>query len=276
MERKIFNDKRIYKIAEQIAKSCLDTPRIGLVLGSGWGSVCDDIENKKVIPYHSLKGMPTCSVKGHSGNFVFGKIGNKNIIAAQGRFHLYEGKDFSEVLMPLRIMYALGIDIILLTNAAGGLNKEFRRGDLMVIRDHINFTFQNPLTGAIPEAEYPVFCDMSQVYDYDILNALAKASNEAGLRTHLGTYMQVLGPCYETPAEIRAYSSLGADAIGMSTVVEAIYAKYLHLRVGAVSTITNMGTGIEDEKLDHRDVLVQASKDAGAHSILLKNAIYLI
>ena len=142
MERKIFEDERVYDIAEQIYARTDVTPSVGLILGSGWGAVCRGLEEPITISYASLQNMPTCGVKGHSGNFVFGKLGCKNVVVAQGRFHLYEGKEFSDVLMPIKVMYALGIDTLILTNAAGGLNRAYRRGDLMVLKDHINFTFR--------------------------------------------------------------------------------------------------------------------------------------
>lgn len=273
MERKIFEDERVYDIAEQIYARTDVTPSVGLILGSGWGAVCRGLEEPITISYASLQNMPTCGVKGHSGNFVFGKLGCKNVVVAQGRFHLYEGKEFSDVLMPIKVMYALGINTLILTNAAGGLNRAYRRGDLMVLKDHINFTYRNPLIGEKATEEYPVFCDMTNVYDEGIRNIILEECEALGLCAHSGVYIQVLGPSYETPAEIQAFSKLGADAVGMSTVVEAVFAKYLRLKVAAISGITNMGAGIEDERLDHHDVLSQARKNEENYSMLIKRVV---
>lgn len=267
--RKIFEDGRVSEIAEQIKRVYPYSSEVGLVLGSGWNGVCDDIVNKIVIPYAQLKGMPACSVEGHQGNFILGWLGGKNVVVAQGRFHLYEGKNFDDVLLPISVMYALGIETLLLTNAAGGINPSYKRGDFMVLRDHINYTFQNPLVGRSATPEFPVFCDMSEVYNSDLQNIILTACAKLNIRAHRGVYLQVIGPSYETPAEIRAFERAGADAVGMSTVAEAIFAKYLHLKTGAISLITNMGAGIEKSNLDHNDVLDQALKNKEFCSTLI-------
>lgn len=273
MNRKIFNDNRIDSIKNKIRETIGYDLDVGIILGSGWGAVCDCLENKTIIPYSSLDGMPQCSVKGHSGNFVFGSIGDKKVVIAQGRFHLYEGKSFDDVLLPLKIMYSLGINYLFLTNAAGGLNDNFKRGDLMVLSDHINFTFKNPLISVEATEEYPIFCDMTHVYDNNIQNIISEESKKLNVKSHSGVYMQLLGPSYETPAEIKAFKNLGADAVGMSTVVEAIYAKYLKLKIAGISIITNMGAGIEKTNLDHHDVLAQAKKNETMYSKILFNSI---
>lgn len=273
MDRLIFKDKNIYKISKQIQKIFPDKVCIGVVLGSGWGTVCDYIEDKIVIPYSGINKMPKCSVQGHNGNFVLGRIGNKNIIIAQGRFHLYEGKSFNEVLTPIKVMYALGIEKLILTNAAGGLNETYKKGDLMVFKDHINFTFKNPLISVNPTHEYPVFCDMTNVYDAELRKIICKTGNELGLNLHKGVYTQLLGPSYETPAEIKAFQKLGADAVGMSTVIEAIYAKYLNLKIAAISSITNLGAGLEGAILNHKYVLSESKKNEKMNSRLILSVL---
>ena len=253
------------KIAEKIAEKIgsFGSADIGIILGSGWGGVISALKDKKIYPYESFEGMPKCGVSGHSGNFVTGSIGSKKIIAMQGRFHLYEGKSTAEVTLPIRIMHKLGIKSLIITNAAGGINKEFSVGDIMFIKDHINLSGFNPLIGISATKDMPVFIDMGNCYDKALLDCAKKAAEGTGAAVKSGVYLQVIGPSYETPAEIRAFAALGADAVGMSTAVEAVFARYLNLKVLGISCITNMAAGTVDEKLSHGDVLeVSAANSA--------------
>lgn len=247
-------------IAEQIYLKTKLIPDIGMVLGSGWGGAADLFQQSKRIPFSSLNGMPLCGVVGHSGNFVIGKAGKKSVALVQGRFHLYEGRSEEEIVLPIRILFELGIKKVLLTNAAGGLNPAFDVGDLMLITDHINFTGKNPLVGVSPTAERPVFADMTNVYDK---KAGAVVENECArlkIPIRKGIYLQVIGPSYETPAEIRAFQRLGADAVGMSTALEAIYARYLGMTVVGLSCITNKGAGLSDGAIGHEEVIDQTMR----------------
>ena len=248
---------RAREIAGKIGR--VETPVLGLVLGSGWGSVVQALRECKQFAYREI-GMGECGVAGHAGNLVFGKLCNVPVVIQQGRFHLYEGREVSETVLPVAVMKELGVQSILLTNAAGGVNTEFRPGDLMLLTDHINFSGKNPLIGLRPSPEYPVFADMTKVYDGQMSQAIQDAAKKAGAVCRKGVYIQVPGPSYETPAEIRAFRGLGADAVGMSTVCEAIFAKYLHLRVAGVSCITNLGAGMEACEIRHEDVLQQSLK----------------
>lgn len=250
--------QRAEYIAEQIRRRSGFLPSAGLILGSGWGGVAEALENKTIIPYAELDEMPLCGVAGHAGNFILGFSHGFPVILVQGRFHLYEGRDCAEVVLPVAVVRALGAQKLLLTNAAGGVNYAYSVGDMMVLNDHINLTGKNPLVGVRPTEKAPVFVDMTHTYDQHLSDMLSAALEGAGLKVRNGVYMQLLGPSYETPAEIRAYRTLGADAVGMSTAIEAIFARYLGMRVCAVSCITNMAAGMGD-KLNHEDVLEQTS-----------------
>ena len=241
-------------VADALAKRTARRPAIAFVLGSGWNGVADALEGREAFAYSSLAGMPVCGVAGHAGNFVFGKLAGADVLLLQGRFHLYEGRPMADVLMPVAVASALGVSRLVLTNAAGGADPAFRAGDLMLLSDHINMTGQNPLVG-IPAGERPVFVDMSRAYDEGLRAALADACRACGISCREGVYMQLLGPSYETPAEVRAFRALGADTVGMSTAVEAIYARYAGLRVAGISCITNAAAGLSAETLRHEDVL---------------------
>lgn len=260
-------------IAAQLKERGVSAFAAAVVLGSGWDGVVSFLEDKTVIPYAELDGMPKCGVKGHAGNFVFGRIGNKNVVVLQGRFHMYEGRSAGEAVLPIEIVRALGVDNLILTNAAGAVNEEYRTGDIMLLRDHINLTGRNPLEGVGAEPDFPVFIDMSGAYDEDFRRELKMLSEKAGLCAHEGVYAQLLGPSYETPAEIVMLRRIGADAVGMSTAVEAIYARYLKMRVAAISCISNMAAGIHSASLAHEEVLEVLQKNRDKLSVLLRDFI---
>ena len=246
---------RAAEIARQLEDKTGARPKVGVILGSGWGSAAEALEGKRIISYDSLEGMPQCNVKGHAGNFVFGKACGAEIVAVQGRFHLYEGHTPATAVLPVRILSELGVQTLVLTNAAGGINRAFAPGDLMLLSDHINMTGLNPLVGVRASEAYPIFVDMGQVYDAALRKRLEEHCGGLGIPCREGVYLQVLGPSYETPAEIRAFRTMGADAVGMSTVIEAICAKYLKMRLLGITCITNMATGVSNEVLSHKDVL---------------------
>ena len=248
-------------IAEQLREKTGAQPRIGLVLGSGWGGIAAALESSVAVPYTDLPEMPACGVAGHAGNFVFGEVEGKSVAVVQGRFHLYEGHGEASAVLPVRVLYELGARTVILTNAAGGINPNYSVGDLMILNDHINFTCRNPLIGIKPNTEFPDrFVDMTEVYDRAMRDIIREECGKLNIPAHLGTYLQVLGPSYETPAEIRAFRSLGADAVGMSTVIEAIYARYLGMKVAGISNITNMGAGLVAGGLAHADVLQESRR----------------
>lgn len=253
--------QRAKKIASEIGKKMPVKPCIGLILGSGWGGIAAALKSAVSIPYSELPEMPACGVAGHAGNFVFGSAENKQVAVVQGRFHLYEGHSEASAVLPVCVLYELGVRTVILTNAAGGINPNYSVGDLMILNDHINFTCRNPLIGLKPTAEFPDrFVDMTAVYDRTVQNIIREECGKLNIPAHFGTYLQVLGPSYETPAEIRAFRALGADAVGMSTVIEAIYARYLNMKVAGVSNITNMGAGLVAGGLAHADVLRESHR----------------
>lgn len=247
-----------------------------IVLGSGWDEVANIVKKECVIDYVDIPNYPTCTVQGHTGQMVFGTLKGKKVILLKGRFHLYEGYSVQEVVKPMAVMKELGVKTIILTNASGGLNASFASGDVMIITDHINHSHKNPLVGIKPTAEYPVFTDMSEVYTKKLVLKTSKICDELGIRHHEGVYLQVLGPTYETPAETYAFRNFGADAVGMSTVLEAIMAHYLKMDIIGLSLITNMACGISDEKTSHKDVLKTAHDNKKKLSKLIENVVTII
>jgi purine-nucleoside phosphorylase len=241
--------------AEHLNGIIQNKPHIAVVLGSGLGNLSDSISNKIEIPYGEIPNFPSTTVPGHDGRLIFGELGGRNIVAMKGRFHYYEGWGMDEVVFPLRIFRLLGVENLLLTNAAGGINTQFRPGDLMLIKDHIGFLAENPLRGANVEEFGPRFPDMSQIYDKELLDI----STECALKLHIeirrGIYAYAKGPSFETPAEIRVFHAFGADAVGMSTVPEAITARHMNMKVLGISCITNMAAGVLHQTLNHEEVI---------------------
>lgn len=231
------------------------TAEIGLILGSGLGDFVEQLEVSARIPYQDIPGLPLPTVEGHKGAFVFGTYKGKSVVALEGRIHYYEGYTQQEITLPVRIMSRLGVQTLLLTNACGGINLTFTPGTLMIITDHINFSGSNPLIGKNLETFGPRFPDMSGVYTPALRNALKAAAEEKGLELREGVYAMYSGPSYETPAEIRFFRTMGADAVGMSTVPEAIVASHCGMRVLGISCITNMAAGVLDRKLSHAEVV---------------------
>lgn len=235
-------------------------PRVALILGSGLGAFADTLEDATAVPYAEIPDFHASTVVGHAGQLVVGERFGVPIVAMQGRVHAYEGLPTSAVVHPLRTMWQLGARTLIVTNAAGGVNPSYRPADLMLIRDHLNLTGSNPLIGPNDERFGPRFPDMTESYD-PALGALARASADAvGLTLHEGVYAGLLGPTYETPAEVRMLRTLGADAVGMSTVPEVIAARHAGMRVLGISCITNAAAGLGDEALDHSEVTEVAAQ----------------
>jgi len=229
-------------------------PRVGVVLGSGLGAFGDSLEGLVKIPYAELPHMPASRVVGHAGNLCFGAVRGVPVVCMQGRVHLYEGHPVSAVVHGVRAMARLGAQSVLLTNAAGGIEPGWSAGDLMVIADHLNLTGTSPLLGPNEDALGPRFPDMSRAYDDALRAALKEVAAAAGIALREGVYAGLLGPTYETPAEVRMLRRLGANAVGMSTVAEVIALRHMGVRVGAMSCITNLAAGITSATLDHKEV----------------------
>jgi inosine/guanosine/xanthosine phosphorylase family protein len=237
-------------------------PRVGLVLGSGLGGVADSVADAVAIPFSELPGWPAASAPGHRGRLILGMIGNVPVCCLQGRLHLYEGLEPLQVVEPVLLMSRLGASTVVLTNAAGGVNRSYGAGTLMVIRDHLNLTGKTPILGPNDDSLGPRFPDLTDVWDPGLRLQLLAAGRAEGIDLEEGVYAGLLGPAYETPAEVRMLGILGADAVGMSTVMEAIALRWAGIQVCGVSLVTNPGAGLSDQPLSHEEVL-QAANEAG-------------
>jgi purine-nucleoside phosphorylase len=247
--------EKIQNATDFLKEKYSKTPRIGLILGSGLGVLADEIENPVKIPYNEIPEFPISTVEGHAGQLVFGIVEGVEVVAMQGRFHFYEGYGMDKVTFPVRVMKELGVDMLIVTNAAGGVNESFEAGDLMIISDHINFTGTNPLIGPNDSKFGPRFPDMSEAYTKDLRNAAKEIAARLNIDVKEGVYFGFSGPVYETPAEIGMVRTLGGDAVGMSTVPEVIVARHSGLKVLGISCITNMAAGILDQPLSHEEVI---------------------
>lgn len=230
-------------------------PEIGLVLGSGLGVLADLVEDAVVIPYEHIPHFPVSTVEGHAGELLLGTVGGRHVLLMKGRFHMYEGYGVETVSFPVRVMKELGVKTLLVTNAAGGINTSYEVGDLMLIKDHINFTFRNPLMGPNHSELGVRFPDMSEAYSRRLREVAKTVAAEQGQKLQEGVYIGLLGPSYETPAEIRMMRTLGADAVGMSTVAEVLVARHAGIQVLGFSCISNMAAGILDQPLSHQEVM---------------------
>lgn len=264
---------RIDKICRFIQERVPYVPEVLVILGSGLGSMADQVEEKITIKYDEIDGFLVSTVEGHEGQFVFGDYKGKKVAMMQGRFHYYEGYSMKEVTLPVFVMSRLGVKNLIVTNACGGVNTSFSPGDLMLIEDHLNFTGNNPLMGRNMEEFGTRFPDMSRVYSRELMALAEGIGAEEGIPLKKGVYAIYTGPSYETPAEIRAYRILGADAIGMSTVPEAIVANYSGMRVLGVSCITNMASGILDQPLNHVEVIEVSARVRDSFTTLISRVI---
>ncbi|MBD5324505.1 MAG: purine-nucleoside phosphorylase [Bacteroides sp.] len=232
---------KINTTAEYIRSRVSNLPDTAIILGTGLGALVDHIDNKQFIPYSEIPNFPVSTVEGHSGNLIFGTLGSKPVMAMQGRFHYYEGYDMKEVTFPVRVMKALGIRTLYVSNAAGGMNKEFRVGDIMIITDHINLFPENPLRGKNYEELGPRFPAMTEAYSKELIAKADAIADEKGIRVMHGVYVGTPGPTFETPAEYEYFRIIGGDAVGMSTVPEVIVANHAGIKVFGVSVITDLG-----------------------------------
>ncbi len=248
-------------------------PEVAIVLGSGLGDFAANIKVEQEISYSEITGFPVSTVPGHAGKFIFGYIGDKAVVCMKGRVHYYEGYDISDVVLPIRLMGMMGAKILFLTNAAGGVNWDFKAGDLMMLTDHIATFAPNPLIGKNIDELGVRFPDMSQIYDLDLQEILRKSAQQNGIDLKEGVYAQLTGPSYESPAEIRMMRILGADAVGMSTVVEAIAANHMGLRICGVSCISNLAAGMSGKALNHQEVQETADMVSKNFANLLMTAV---
>ena len=248
--------------AQFICEHVKTKPVIGIILGSGLGSLVDIMENKEILSYRDIPHFPQSRVEGHAGNLVFGNIGEQSLVVMQGRFHYYEGFTMKEVTYPIYVMKLLGVRDLIVTNACGGINPDFTPGDLMIIDDFINSLDVNPLIGDNDERFGPRFPDMSEPYSIQLREKAEQVADQLAIPYRHGVYTLFQGPYYETAAEIRMYARAGSDAIGMSTVPETIAANYLGIRVLGIACITNMATGIAKEKHSHEEVVKMANKSS--------------
>ena len=251
--------ERIQETADFLKSKMHTHPETAIILGTGLGSLANEITDKYEIGYETIPNFPVSTVEGHSGKLIFGKLGNKDIMAMQGRFHFYEGYCMKEVTFPIRVMRELGIKTLFVSNAAGGMNPAFEIGDLMIITDHINFFPEHPLRGKnIPYG--PRFPDMSEAYNQALIRKADEIANEKGIKVQHGIYIGTQGPTYETPAEYKMFRILGADAVGMSTVPEVIVANHCGIQVFGISVITDLGVEGKIVEVTHEDV--QKAADA--------------
>lgn len=251
---------RINTCTESIRKQTDRNPKIAITLGSGLNDFIDQLENRQEILYKDIEGFPLPTVQGHEGKLIFGTFKDTEVVILDGRVHYYEGYSQQEVIIPVRVLKQLGVETLILSNACGGVNPSFVPGDIMLISDHINMSGNNPLIGANLDSFGTRFPDMSEVYNKKLRDSITSKAEKEGIKTKQGVYMMYSGPSFETPAEIRAFRILGADAVGMSTVPEAIAAIHAGMQVIGISVITNMAAGMLEKKLTHEEVLETAQQ----------------
>lgn len=248
-------------------------PEVALILGSGLGDYADEIRIEQTVAYTEIEGFPVSTVAGHKGRFVFGYVKEVPVVIMQGRVHFYEGYAMSDVVLPTRLMGLMGAKKLILTNAAGGVNLEYRPGDFMLISDHITTAVPSPLIGENPEELGPRFPDMSEVYSLRMRGIVKKEAESLGIALREGVYVQLTGPAYETPAEIRMCRSWGGDAVGMSTACEAVAARHMGMEICGISCITNLAAGMSKEQLDHKEVQETADRVASQFKQLVTAAV---
>ena len=265
--------KKLTSCVESIRKKTDFMPEAALILGSGLGDYADGIQVEAVVDYADIEGFPVSTVTGHKGRFVFGYVKETPVVVMQGRVHYYEGYPMQEVVLPTRLMGMLGAKKLLLTNAAGGINESFHPGDFMMITDHITMGVPNPLIGRNIEELGTRFPDMSEVYSRRIQDVIRAAAKQCSVNLQEGVYVQLTGPSYETPAEIRMCRIWGGDAVGMSTACEAIAARHMGMEVGGISCVTNMAAGVSKQKLSHKEVQETADRVSAQFKELVTEVI---
>lgn len=264
---------RVNACAAYLREKAKLRPRTAVVLGSGLGAFAEKVEQAVSVEYREIPGFPVSTVQGHRGRFVFGLVGREPVAVMQGRIHFYEGYSMEEVVLPLRVLHALGAERVLLTNAAGGMGEGLCPGDLMLLTDHIASFVPSPLLGPNEEALGPRFPDLSEVYSPRLRELAQRATKELGLPLKQGVYLQTTGPNYETPAEVRLYRALGADAVGMSTACEAVCARHMGMEVCGISCITNLAAGISKTPLSHKEVQETADRVGAQFQQLLETLL---
>ena len=267
------NYEKLMKCFECVQQKITIKPEIALILGSGLGDYADTMEVVETLDYHDIEGFPVSTVPGHKGRFVFGYAGGVPIVAMQGRVHFYEGYKPQDVVLPIRLMKLMGAKVLFLTNAAGGINRSFNAGDFMLITDQISMSVPSPLIGENIDELGVRFPDMSEVYSRRLRKIIENSAVTAGVPLRRGVYIQTTGPQYETPAEIRAYERLGADAVGMSTAIEAIAARHAGMEICGISCISNLAAGISVNPLTHAEVQETADRVAPLFKKLVTQAI---
>jgi purine-nucleoside phosphorylase len=265
--------KKIKETIDYLKKDGPFVPEVGIILGTGLGGLVNEIEVHKTIPYQSIPNFPVSTVEGHRGQLIFGTMNGKKIVAMQGRFHYYEGYTMQELTFPVRVMKYLGIKVLVLSNASGGVNPEFEVGDIMVIEDHINLMKDNPLIGKNEEEIGTRFPDMSHSYDPELIDLTMKIARKHGIKLQRGVYAAVSGPTFETPAEYKYIRTIGADAVGMSTVPEVIAARHMGLKCYAVSIISDLGVPGKIVKITHQEVIEAASAAEPKMTKILKELL---
>jgi len=248
-------------------------PKIGIILGTGLGGLVNEIENPEIIDYKDIPNFPVSTVKGHHGRLIFGMLGGKEVLAMQGRFHYYEGYEMQLLAFPIRVMKFLGVERLIVSNAAGGMNPDFKVGDIMFINDHINLMSNNPLMGPNDEEIGPRFPDMGEPYEHETLAMAKEIAAELNIPVKEGVYAAVTGPTFETPAEYRYIRIIGADAVGMSTVPEVIVARHAGMRVFALSVITDLGGMDEIVPVSHEEVIEAANKSEPLMTAIIKGLL---
>ena len=267
------NYEKLMKCFECVQQKITFKPEIALILGSGLGDYADTMEVVETLDYHDIEGFPVSTVPGHKGRFVFGYAGGVPIVAMQGRVHFYEGYKPQDVVLPIRLMKLMGAKVLFLTNATGGINRSFNAGDFMLITDQISMSVPSPLIGENIDELGVRFPDMSEVYSRRLRKIIENSAVTAGVPLRKGVYIQTTGPQYETPAEIRAYERLGADAVGMSTAIEAIAARHAGMEICGISCISNLAAGISVNPLTHAEVQETADRVAPLFKKLVTQAI---
>lgn len=264
---------RVEGCAKEIRKKTDFIPRTAVVLGSGLGAFAELVEDAVSVDYRDIEGFPVSTVPGHKGRFVFGRVGKEPVAVMQGRVHFYEGYPMEEVVLPLRTLHALGARRVVLTNAAGGIGSHLEAGDLMLLTDHIATLAPSPLLGPNEDALGPRFPDMTEVYSRELREKAKAAAAKLRIPLKEGVYLQATGPQYETPAEIRMFRALGADAVGMSTACEALAARHMGMEVCGISCITNLAAGLGGKPLSHREVQEMADRAADRFQRLLRGLL---
>ena len=247
-------------------------PEIGIILGSGLGEIADTYR-EFVIPYSKIPGFAKSTISGHKGQLVFAQIGGKKVVMMQGRNHFYEGHSMAEITYPVKVMKKLGVKTLIITNAAGAINKSYRPGDLMVITDHINLMGSNPLIGPNDEELGTRFPDMSEIYDKDLRKIVSDTAKSLDIKLQQGVYIQLTGPNFESPAEVRMCRTLGADAVGMSTACETIAANHAGMKICGISCVANLGCGLTENPLTHKEVMEAADKAAPLFKKLIRASV---